>query len=431
MTFYTALTGLNGAQTEMATIANNIANVGTVGFKRSKVSFGDIISTSPKQNPSRLVGSGTSVRGIQMQFGQGPMETSSSAIDMAISGQGFFVVKSPDGAGNTSYTRNGNFSVTSDRFVVDSLGRRLHLFPTSSDGNLRASDLGSTIPARLPLTSGAPKATSRIDLTVNLPADADVIANRPVYTAANPYVFDPTNPNTYNASSSQSVYDSLGNPLAATIYYVKDSLPSAGDPTHRWTARVFVGDQELSVGGTPGIPMVFNTSGTLTSPTAPFTFDTVPPPRGGDPLSITINHGNQTGQVAGPFSAEEQQQDGFPSGQLESVAVGSDGTLRVSFSNGEVQIMGKVAMATFSNPQGLKQVGDAHFVTTPESGVPITGEAGSNGIGNLLSGSLERSNVDLTTELVGLIAAQRNFQASAKAIETDSQLLQTVINIRS
>jgi flagellar hook protein FlgE len=431
MAFYTALTGLNGAQTELSTIANNIANVGTIGFKRSKVSFGDIITTNPQQNPARLIGSGTSVRAIAQQFSQGAPETSSSSIDMAINGQGFFIVKDAKGSGSASFTRNGNFTVTSDRFVVDSLGKRLQLFPTASDGSVRASDIASTIPARLPLTSGAPRATSLINLTVNLPASADVIAQRPVYTATNPYVFDRQNPATFNASTALTLFDSLGNPQDATVYYVKDSLPGATSPQHRWTARVFVGQQELTVGGTPGIPLAFDTNGALVSPTTPFTFDALVPARGGEPLSITVDHGRNASQIAAPFNAGRVEQDGFAAGQLESVTVASDGTLRVGFSNGEVQVMGKVAMAGFSNPQGLKQVGDAHYVTTPEAGTPITGEAGQNGIGSLLSGSLERSNVDLTTELVSLIAAQRNFQAAAKAIETDSQLLQTIVNIRS
>lgn len=430
MAFYTALTGLNGAQTELATIANNIANVGTTGFKRSRVSFGDIISTSPKQNPSRLVGSGTKVQGVLMQFGQGALETSSSATDLAISGQGFFIVKNPL-SGSISYTRNGSFKVTADRFLVDDLGRQLQLFPTSSDGSLRASDLASTIPAKIPLLSGEPRATSRIGISVSLPADAEIIRDKPVYTPANPYVFDAKNPATYNHSTSSTIFDSLGNPLAATIYYVKDAVPTAGDPTHRWTARLFVGEQELSVAGTPGIPLVFNASGVLTSPTTPFTFDILPPPRGGDPLSITIDHGNLTAQIAGPFAVEAKEQDGFAAGQLEAISLGSDGTVSIGYSNGQKQIMGKVALATFSNPQGLKQVGDAHYVGTPEAGDPITGEAGQNGIGALVSGSLERSNVDLTTELVNLIAAQRNFQASSKAIETDNQTMQTIINIRT
>jgi flagellar hook protein FlgE len=431
MAFYTAFSGLAGAQTEMATIANNIANVSTTGFKRSRVAFGDIISTSPLQNPNRIVGSGTTVRSITQQFQQGPTETSTSALDLALAGPGFFVVKSGAGGVQTSFTRAGSFAVTADRFIVDVQGRNLQLFPTTPEGAVQSTALASTVPARLPLTSGAPQATSAINITTNLPASAPIIANKPIYTPTNPYVFDRNDPATFNASTAVTVFDSLGNPLSATIYYVKDSAATPIDPFHRWTARVFVGNTELNVAGTPGIPLEFDVNGVLTNPTAPFAFDAFTPDSGGAAMAIAVDHGSGTTQQSGPFSVALIEQDGLASGQLESVSVDPDGLLRASFSNGEVQVLGKVALASFSNPQGLKQTGDASWVVTPQSGEPMMGEGGRNGIGTILSGNLERSNVDLTTELVNLIAAQRNFQASAKAIETDNQLMQTIINLRN
>lgn len=431
MAFYTAMTGLAGAQTEMSTIANNIANVGTTGFKRSRVAFGDVISLSPLSNPNRVTGSGTTVRAITQQFSQGPTETSSSALDLTISGQGFFVVKSGAGGVQTHFTRNGSFGVTADRFIVDNQGRRLQLFPTTTDGAVQSTGLAATVSGRLPLSSGTPQPTSTVRISANLPADAPIIANRPIYTPTNPYVFDRNDPTSFNASTSTTVFDSLGNPLAATVYYIKDSVPTVADPVHRWTARVFVADTELSVAGTPGLPMEFDGTGALLAPAAPFAFDGFVPPTGGGNIALSIDHGTATVQQAGPFTVALIEQDGIPAGQLESVSIDPEGLLKASFSNGEVQTLGKVALANFSNPGGLKQTGDASWVATPQSGVAITGEAGRNGIGNILSGNLERSNVDLTTELVNLIAAQRNFQASAKSIETDNQLMQTVINLRS
>jgi len=430
MAFYTALTGLNAAQTELSTVANNIANVGTHGFKRSRVTFGDVISSTPLQNPNRVVGSGTAVRAVAQQFQQGAIESSDSALDLAISGQGFFVVKGGAGGTEISYTRAGNFSVTADRFVVDAAGRRLQVFPTTTDGTLLSTDLASTIPARLPLLSGVPEATSQIRLAVNLPASAPIIADSPIYTPTNPYSFDPANPATFNASTSTTVYDSAGNPLEATIYYVKLSSPSVADPFHRWEARTFVGQNELNVAGTPGIPMEFDPAGALTTPTTPFTFDALALPGGLQPLSITIDHGIATTQQTGAFTRKSLEQDGVPAGTLESVAVDRQGALRVSFTNGDIQFIGRVALVNFNNPQGLKAIGDASYVGTPQSGAPTPGEAGRGGFGSILSGSLERSNVDLTTELVALIAAQRNFQSNAKTIETDNTLIQTIINQR-
>ena len=330
-----------------------------------------------------------------------------------------------------AFTRNGAFSVTADRYVVDASGRRLQLFPTTGDGSVLSTQLGSTISARLPLTSGVPQATGLIKLSVNLPANAVVIPAKPIYTAANPYAFDRNDPATFNNSTSETVYDSLGNPLAATIYYVKTGTPTVPDPTHKWTAHVFVGDTELTQGGTAGVAMTFDTNGVLTAPVAPTVFDSFTPASGGQAQVVALDHGIATTQQSGPFSVGTISQDGFQTGQLESVSVDGSGKLQASFSNGEIQVLGKVAMAIFANPQGLKQIGDASYVTSPAAGPPITGEAGKNGLGEVLSGSLERSNVDLTEELVGLITAQRNFQANAKAIETSSTLLSTIINLRS
>ncbi len=431
MAFYTSISGLAGAQIELSTLANNIANVGTNGFKRSRVTFGDIIAASPTQANSRLIGQGTSVRSVAQQFRQGPIESSDSSLDLAISGQGFFTVKSGPGDSNVNFTRAGGFGVDVERYVVDPAGRKLQLFPTTTDGSVLSTDLASTVSARLPLTAGLPQVTSSIALSVNLPSDATVIPDKPIYTPTNPYVFNPADPASFNHSTSVTVFDSLGNPLDATIYYVKTGLPTVPDPTHKWTAHVLVGGQELTVGGTGGIPMLFDTSGVLTSPAAPFAFDPFTPTSGGGPMALALDHGSATTQQSGGFNRRRIDQDGFPAGQLESVAFDDVGTLTASFSNGEVRVLGRLALALFPNPQGLKQVGDASYAASPGSGLPIISEAGREGLGTILSGSLERSNVDLTIELVGLIAAQRNFQANAKAMETDTTLLQTMINMRS
>ncbi|MBC7505217.1 MAG: flagellar hook protein FlgE, partial [Sandarakinorhabdus sp.] len=347
-----------------------------------------------------------------------------------ISGQGFFTVRAGAGDGETSFTRNGAFGVDAERYVVDGSGRRLQLFPTTTDGSVLTTNLGSTIAARLPLTSGSPKPTSLIKLAVNLPASAVIIPDLPVYTAQNPYIFDRNNPATFNNSTSTTIFDSLGNPVPANVYYVKTAAPSGAQTSHDWTARVFVGSTELQVAGANGIAMSFDSNGNLTAPTAPTVFDNFTVPGAGTTVGLTLDSGIATTQLAGAFSRTSVEQNGYAAGQLESVLVDGSGTLRASFTNGEVQTIGKVAIANFANPQGLKALGDARYVPTPDSGNAMTGEAGRNGLGSVRSGSLERSNVDLTAELVGLIAAQRNFQANAKAMETDSSLLQTIINLR-
>ena len=421
MSFYTALTGLAGAQTELATVANNIANASTNGFKKSRVAFGDIITASPLQDPNRILGSGTAVRQIAQQFQQGAIATSDNALDLAISGQGFFAVKGGAGSNQVAFTRNGAFSVTADRYVVDGDGRRLQLFPTTADGSILTNALGSTTNLQLPLSSGLPSATANIAMTVNLPATATVISAP----------FDPADKTTYTNATSTTIYDSLGNPMAATVYYAKTALPTMLDPVHHWTAHVIVGATELTVGGLPGVDMSFDATGALVAPLTAQTYDPLTPSTGGNVMTLSVDHGIATTQQAGPFSLVTTTQDGYTTGRLESVAIDGDGTVRTSFTNGEVQTLGKVAIAMFANPQGLKQVGSATYASTPQAGLAITGEAGKNGMGGILSGSLEKSNVDLTEELVGLITAQRNFQANAKSIETASSLMSTIINIRN
>jgi len=246
MSFYTSLTGLNGAQADIAAISNNIANVGTTGFKRSRAEFGDIFATSPLQAASSAIGSGTILKSIKQQFTQGNIESSLNALDLAISGQGFFALKPSLTSTQTVYTRNGAFSVNNDRYVVDSQGQLLQVFPVNADGSVIATGIQSAQNLQLPTTSGLPKASQTIQLGLNLPADAEIIPSKSQYTSSNPYVFDKTNPATYNKSTSITIYDSLGNPTIATIYYVKTSNATETSPTNKWQTHVFVGDREVT-----------------------------------------------------------------------------------------------------------------------------------------------------------------------------------------
>ena len=246
MSFYTSLTGLNGAQADIAAISNNIANVGTTGFKRSRAEFGDIFATSPLQAASSAIGSGTILKSIKQQFTQGNIESSLNALDLAISGQGFFALKPSLTSTQTVYTRNGAFSVNNDRYVVDAQGQLLQVFPVNADGSVIATGINSAKNLQLPTPSGLPKASQTIQLGLNLPADAEIVPSSATYTSNNPYVFDKTNPATYNKSTSITIYDSLGNSTIATIYYVKTSNATEASPTNKWQTYVFVGDREVT-----------------------------------------------------------------------------------------------------------------------------------------------------------------------------------------
>jgi len=244
MSFYTALTGLNGAQSDISATSNNIANVGTTGFKRSRAEFGDIFATSPLQNSSSSIGSGAILKGIKQQFTQGNIASSLNALDLAISGQGFFALKPSLTSSQTVYTRNGSFNVDNDRYVVDSSGQYLLTYPVNTDGSVTAKDLDSAVPLKLPVTSGDPNATSNIQLGVNVPADAPIVTDLPKF--ANGYEFDPNDHESYTNSTSITIFDDLGNPTIATIYFIKTQNASATDPTNKYDTRLVIGDTVIT-----------------------------------------------------------------------------------------------------------------------------------------------------------------------------------------
>ncbi len=240
MSFYTALTGLNGSSADISATSNNIANVGTTGFKRSRAEFGDIFATSPLQNSSSSIGSGTILKGIKQQFTQGNIASSLNALDLAISGQGFFSLKPSLTSAQTVYTRNGSLNVNNDRYVVDSAGQYLLVYPVNEDGSVTAKDLISSVPLQLPVTSGDPKATSNISLGVNLPAAAEVVPDKPEFSGG--YSFNPNDPATFTNSTSITIFDDLGNPTIATMYFVKTQAASTDDPTNKFDTKLVIGD---------------------------------------------------------------------------------------------------------------------------------------------------------------------------------------------
>ena len=238
MSFYTALTGLNGSQADIAATSNNIANVGTTGFKRSRAEFGDIFATSPLQNSSSSIGSGSILKGVKQQFTQGNIAASLNALDLAISGQGFFALKPSLTSSQVVYTRNGSFNVDNNRNVVDSTGQFLLTYPVNEDGSVTSKTIGDAVPLQLPVTSGEPKATSNIDLAINLPADAPVITDNPKF--ADGYQFSTSDPESFTNSTSLTIFDDLGNPTIATVYFIKTQAATAEDPTNKYDTRLVI-----------------------------------------------------------------------------------------------------------------------------------------------------------------------------------------------
>lgn len=434
MSFYTSLSGLQAAQTDMSTISHNLANVSTNGFKRSMTMFADVIASTKDSNPNQMVGSGTVVKAIRQQFSQGGYTQSSSSLDLAITGDGFFAVRNDTGTGGVMFTRNGSFTVDSERYVTDQQGNKLLVYPVDGSGAVVATGIDSAQSLRIPQTSGTPQATQNVALSLNLSANSTIPKDAARFEDT-PYAFDRFDPGTYNQSSQTTIYDAGGNALTLTNYYVRETAPTTGDATSTWSVYSFVGDQQLdadvATAGTQQITLEFDSTGKITAPTGATTFSGFLSPGATAEQMLTLNFGTATTQVGQPFSVNTRSQDGAAVGQFESVTVGDDGIVRASFSNGDLQPLGKVMLANFTNPTGLRQLGNSTWAATGLSGEARLGEPNSNGFGSLMSGAVERSNVDITEELVGLIAAQRNFQANAKALDTASQISQTIFNIRS
>lgn len=235
MSFYTALTGLKGAQTDIATTSNNIANVGSSGFKKSRAEFGDIFGSTPLQ--TNTIGAGTATKSIKQQFSQGNISQSTNTLDMAVSGQGFFVLKGGGNAGQTVFTRNGSFEVNDAGFIVDSNGQFLLGYPVDNDGAVADKTLQGATQMQLAASFGEPVATTKINAGVNLPSDAPVIAAD--------VDFDANDAKTYSASSSVTIFDNGGNPKSATIFYTKSQNPTAVDPTFKYSTKMFVDGVEI------------------------------------------------------------------------------------------------------------------------------------------------------------------------------------------
>lgn len=276
MSFYISLSGLKAAQSELSTISNNIANVNSTAFKKSRTNFGDIFAAAPMQTTTQVAGQGTRINGIQQQFTQGTVETTDKTLDLAITGEAFFTVQTPPPTSQVSYTRNGAFELDESRYVVDTTGARLQVMPVDANG--------------------VPTSTAAADLM---------------------------------------------------------------------------------------------------------------------DLQIPISYNDGTNDI-----------------QLSSVSVNEEGLVTATFADSTTQMLGNVAMAAFPSQEGLRQQGDAHWQATLQSGTPVYGSGNAGLFGTIRSGALERSNVDLTEELVALISAQRNFQANAKAIETSTTISNAMINLR-
>ena len=417
MSFRTSLSGLDAASTDLSVVGNNIANASTTGFKGSRAEFVDVFATTFSGVSGNTPGSGVRVASVSQQFGQGNVEFTSSNLDMAINGEGFFIVSDD---GTDTYTRAGAFRTDREGFVIDSSGRNLQVFPANNNGTFNTGTLQSL---QLTTTDSPPLATTSVTPVINLNANEEIPLN----------IFDPVDADTYNHSTSTTVYDSQGNGFPATMYYV------ASDPTaNEWQAYTIVDGKPLltPVNGDEFFTLTFNGDGSLASTTVDGVVDTTRQvafadldlANGSNPLSLSFDYSDIT-QYGGDFSIYSLNQDGFSSGRLSGIDIDQNGAVFARFTNGQSDLLGQVALASFPNSGGLNQLGSTSWGETYSSGDRIIGSPGSSGFGALQSGALEASNVDIASQLVNLITSQRNFQANAKAISTEDTVQQAILNI--
>ncbi|WAD27846.1 flagellar hook protein FlgE [Pseudomonadaceae bacterium T75] len=498
MSFNIGLSGLRAASKDLNVTGNNIANAGTVGFKQSRAEFSDVYAASVLGTGKNPQGSGVLMSNISQQFNQGNINYTQNALDLAINGNGFFQVSNN---GAVSYTRAGYFGTDREGFLVDNFGYKLQGFPVDGNGNLQNGVVGDL---QIQTTNQEPKATSTINTAFNLNStlkspvtwqttyDAELdrqyeaevqqriddgAADREAAIAAMEAdnwaadaslalaeanaTFDPTDPTTYNNSTSLNVYDSQGNAHVMTQYFVKTGANS-------WDMKVLIdGRNPADPGQEPPQPYVmgltFNSSGALTGianpESGPFSV--------GPDLKVTLNSASATNpngwvpaisdggtpatwspngalanpdgivldfskssQFASAFAVNSVAQDGYTTGELAGLEIDDTGVIFARYTNGQSKVQGQIILANFANVQGLTPVGKTQWVQSFESGEPVVGTPGSGTLGALQAGALEDSNVELSDQLVNLIVAQRNYQANAKTIETESAITQTIINLR-
>lgn len=439
MSFNIALSGIAASQKDLDVTANNIANVNTTGFKESRAEFADVYATSIFSSGRTKVGDGVTTSTVAQQFHQGSLSFTNNSLDMAITGEGFFAVTPDRFSQDMTYTRAGAFKLNKDNFIVDNSGNYLQGYSVDPvTGENQSVSLSTTQPISIPTSAGAPRATNNIFLTMNL--DSRELAP----TVA----FDPEDRASYNHSTSVTVYDSLGESHIVTTYFRK--LSTTPPANSEWETFVVWDDKTATPPAADsyfqGDNIEFDSNGNFVESVPPQTI-TIPMSALNDSSNTYLTNGAQFStdmvvnfrdasgvrsptQYASTFDVTNLSQDGTTVGNLTGVDIDAFGRVLATYSNGDSTYLAQVTVVTFANVQGLQQVGNTSWKQSLTSGEPIGGQANTGTLGSINSSALEQANVNLTTELVDLITAQRNFQANSRALEVNSSLQQTILQIR-
>lgn len=427
MSMTTALSGLIAAQQDISITSHNIANVGTNAFRKSRAEFVDDYYTTPMDSHRTVVGSGTHMSRVAVQFDQGNFAATGQTLDLAIQGPGFFAVTPMvNNAGDPTelvYSRNGSFSLDADSRIVDSAGRPMLTWPVAMDGTNLQETQDALQTVTIPMIKGDAVASDEVALSLQFPADDAMMGMQDAVPATN--AFDPEDDTSYAFQTAIPMTDDNGNAVEARVYFTKIAEPDPLSEFTEYQAHLMV-DGNIVPEADPLNPTTFrfDGEGIMDDATSLLSFAGA----GGATYDIDLTGSEMEN---GTFSVQSASHNGQSPEGLSSLEVDPRGVIWANYGTDNRVALGRVALANFSNPQGLRQDGNASFFASSESGDPTLTSPGDKGLGLLQSGMLERSNVDLTEELVQLITAQRNYQANAKAMETSSSLMQTIMNIRS
>ncbi|MEI2683851.1 flagellar hook protein FlgE [Erwinia aphidicola] len=402
MSFSQGLSGLNAASRALDSVGNNIANSQTYGFKAGSVSFADIFAGAQ--------GMGVQVAGTSQNFNDGGLTSTGRNLDLGISGNGFFRLM--DEAGQAYYSRNGQFDTDVNGYITN-MSNGLRLTGYQATGTPPAIQPGAGVgPIQINKTGMPPVASTSGKLTGNLKSGEEIVTKTP---------FDPKDGDTYSYSSQVEAYDSQGNRHTVDIYYVKTA-------DNQWTAYSNDSTSPTTPVSYKSVDLQFDTNGKLITDPAKLSvlggaFN------GAAPLSMTLDLSGLT-QNSGENAMDPATIDGHAPGKYVNFQIGDNGEIVANYDNGEKQLIAQVVLANFSNPGGLQQNGNNTWVESPQSGPSVVGIAGTGSFGKLTGGALESSNVDLGAEMVNMIVYQRNYQSNSQTIKTQSELLQTLVNLR-
>ena len=432
MAFQQGLSGLNAASKALDVTSNNVANSGTVGYKSGQAHFADVYANALNGSGTSQTGIGTTTTAIQQQFTQGNITTTSNSLDISINGSGFYRM---DTNGTITYSRAGQFHLDKEGYVIDDQSRKLTGYVADSEGNIvkaAPQDLLLSSANQPPAATGA---SGSADQGVFANINFDSRATVPTGTFDTTTAATANKSNTYNFSTATTIYDTLGNAHTLTFYLAKSTPVAPAAST--WNVYASVDGTKTDNSGLSPTSVSFDSSGKMLGTgilSASINLGTVMTDQGltniaGSPLAFDIDLSDSS-QFGSAFGTNSLTQDGYTSGRLTGVSVSDDGIISGNYSNGKTRNLGQVALAAFTNPNGLASLGGNQWAETDASGAALVGTPNSGTLGVLTSSTIEESNVDLTAELVNMITQQRAYQASAQTIKTQDQIMQTLVNLR-